>query len=54
MLMEGKVLDPSERNTMGVRTILQLNHKLAYDSRIQGVMIPVADGLYLCRKVALY
>jgi caffeoyl-CoA O-methyltransferase len=54
MLMGGKVIDPSAKNIPAVRTILQLNHKLAHDPRIQAVMIPVADGLFLCRKIISY
>jgi predicted O-methyltransferase YrrM len=27
-----------------------LNHKLANDPRIESVLLPVADGIQLCRK----
>jgi len=29
-----------------------LNHKLANDPRIEAVLLPIADGLQLCRKRA--
>ena len=52
MLMEGEVVDPVARNKPAVRAVDQLNRKLAIDSRIQCVMLPMADGLTLCRKLA--
>ena len=52
MLMGGKVIDPAEKNKPAIRAIDQLNRKLAHDPRVQAVMIPVADGLYLCRKIS--
>jgi len=50
MLMSGKVIDPAEKHTPANRAIDQLNRKLAADPRVHAVLIPVADGLYLCRK----
>jgi len=32
------------------RAIDALNHKLANDNRIESVLLPIADGLQLCRK----
>jgi caffeoyl-CoA O-methyltransferase len=52
MLRGGKVIDPVGRTEPATRAIDQLNRKLATDPRIQSVLIPVADGLYLCRKLA--
>ena len=34
------------------RAIDALNHKLATDSRVQTVLLPIADGLQLCRKLS--
>jgi len=28
-----------------------LNHKLAADDRVETVLLPIADGLHLCRKL---
>jgi predicted O-methyltransferase YrrM len=33
------------------RAIDELNHKLANDNRVESVLLPVADGLQLCRKL---
>jgi len=51
MLRHGEVLQPSEKQTIETQTIDKLNHKLARDPRVQSVLIPVADGLNLCRKL---
>jgi len=40
----GRVQQPSGR------AIEKLNRKLAYDKRIESVLLPVADGIHLCRK----
>jgi caffeoyl-CoA O-methyltransferase len=51
MLRGGEVVDPVERNTPVNRAIDQLNRKLSSDSRVQSVLIPMADGLTVCRKL---
>ena len=51
MLRGGQVVDPVEKNTPTIRAIDQLNRKLASDDRVQAVLLPIADGLYLCRKL---
>jgi caffeoyl-CoA O-methyltransferase len=50
MLNGGKVVDPAERNSPVTKAIDTMNRKLAIDPRVQAVLIPVADGLQLCRK----
>ena len=51
MFRHGEVLGPVEKQTIETRTIDELNSKLAKDPRVQSVLIPVADGLNLCRKL---
>jgi caffeoyl-CoA O-methyltransferase len=51
MLRGGQVVDPIARNQPSIRAIDQLNRKLAVDSRVQTVLIPMADGLTICRKL---
>jgi caffeoyl-CoA O-methyltransferase len=51
MLRGGEVVHPIERQTPINRAIDQLNRKLAVDHRVQSVLLPIADGLYLCRKI---
>ncbi len=50
MLRGGQVIDPNAKFTPPNRAVDQLNRKLAVDKRVQCVLIPVADGLTLCRK----
>jgi caffeoyl-CoA O-methyltransferase len=51
MLQSGQVIDPAKRHASATRAINQLNYKLATDHRVQSIMLPVADGLHLCRKL---
>jgi len=51
MLRGGDVIDSVARNTPATRAIDQLNRKLAADSRVQTVLLPIADGLVVCRKL---
>ena len=51
MLRGGQVVHPVQKNTPTNRAIDQLNRKLAADNRIQSVLIPMADGLVVCRKL---
>jgi len=41
----GPITEPSGR------AIDALNHKLATDKRVESVLLPIADGLQLCRKL---
>ena len=51
MLRGGQVIDPILKNTPPVRAIDQLNRKLAADNRVHSCLIPMADGLFVCRKL---
>ncbi|HEY5706033.1 MAG TPA: class I SAM-dependent methyltransferase [Terrimicrobiaceae bacterium] len=48
MLQNGRVVDPQDESA---RAIDSLNKKLCADPRIECVLLPVADGLMLCRKL---
>ena len=50
-LRGGELVDPTAKNTPTNRAIDQLNRKLAADNRVQTVLIPMADGLTVCRKL---
>jgi caffeoyl-CoA O-methyltransferase len=50
-LRSGQVADPIGRNKPINRAIDALNRKLATDSRVQTVLLPLADGLTICRKL---
>lgn len=49
MLWHGRVVDDfdNEADTVAIRA---LNDKLAGDERVESVLLPVADGLHICRK----
>jgi len=49
MLWGGRVLKGAS-NHENAKAIRELNAKLATDSRIECVLLPVADGIQLCRK----
>ena len=51
MLRHGEVIWPPEKQTVETRTIDRLNRKLAADPRVESVLVPLADGLNLCRKL---
>ena len=48
MLSAGRVTTELENES--VRAIDELNKKLASDVRIESVLVPIADGLNICRK----
>ena len=50
-LRGGEVADPVGRNKPITRAIDALNRKLANDSRVQTVLVPMGDGLTICRKL---
>ncbi|MGD9896180.1 MAG: O-methyltransferase [Candidatus Methylacidiphilaceae bacterium] len=50
MLRGGSVLDKDLQNDSDTEAIGRLNDKLRDDPRIEGVLLPIADGVYLCRK----
>jgi len=49
MLWGGRLGAGAVRKATG-RAIDALNHKLATDARVEAVLLPVADGIQLCRK----
>jgi caffeoyl-CoA O-methyltransferase len=48
MLQHGRVVRPRDENA---RQIDALNKKLRRDRRVECVLLPMADGLMICRKV---
>jgi caffeoyl-CoA O-methyltransferase len=51
MLRGGEVVHPVAKTRPINRAIDALNRKLATDARVQAVLLPIADGLTICRKV---
>lgn len=50
MLYHGRVLNPAPGDENPV-ALDALNRKLAADPRVQTVLLPIGDGLHLCRKL---
>ena len=53
MLQGGRVIEQEGKRAVSTRAIDQLNRKLANDRRVQAMLLPIADGLQICRKVLL-
>lgn len=51
VLWGGTVLDAPEAMDDDTKTIVGLNKKIRSDSRVSAVMLPIADGCYLARKL---
>ena len=51
MLRGGEVIHPVAKTRPVNRAIDALNRKLATDVRVQSVLVPMSDGLMICRKV---
>jgi len=49
VLWNGQVIDPADKSEDTV-AIRELNDFIATDSRVEAVMIPVADGITIVRK----
>ena len=49
VLWDGNVVkaDADDENTVAIRAF---NDKVAHDDRVDTVMLPIADGLTICRK----
>jgi caffeoyl-CoA O-methyltransferase len=50
MLRNGRVINLDSDNENDV-AVIELNQKLAIDNRIQCALVPIADGLQICRKL---
>jgi caffeoyl-CoA O-methyltransferase len=49
VLWSGKVLD--EKPDKDTRAILEFNHKVQHDARVENLLLPVRDGIMIARKV---
>lgn len=52
MLWSGRVVNPplDDPDIRDINAINAMNDKLAHDPRIESVLLPIADGLNICRK----
>jgi len=53
MLRGGQVVHPVQKTHPVNRAIDSLNRKLATDIRVQCVMLPMSDGMTICRKLLI-
>ncbi|RYG65132.1 SAM-dependent methyltransferase, partial [archaeon] len=51
VLWSGLVVQPLKESDKDTETIVRLNEQIRQDSRVKAVMLPVADGCYLVRKL---
>lgn len=50
VLWSGKVLEPLTKNDRATKAILDYNQLLKNDGRVETIILPIRDGLTLCRK----
>lgn len=50
VLWSGKVTEPYESNDEETKSIMDFNHKIHHDDRVENVLFPVRDGLMVIRK----
>lgn len=51
VLWGGAVIDPPEQQEEHTKAIVAVTAKIRNDPRVHAVMLPIADGVYLCRKL---
>lgn len=49
VLWSGKVVEPLDKKDKTTKALLDYNQKLKEDSRVETVLLPIRDGLTLCR-----
>lgn len=49
VLWSGKVIDPLDPKDKATKVLLDYNNKLKEDPRVETVLLPIRDGLTLCR-----
>lgn len=49
VLWSGKVVEPLEKSDMATEALMKYNLKLKTDPRVETVLLPIRDGLTLCR-----
>jgi caffeoyl-CoA O-methyltransferase len=51
VLWSGKVVEPLEKTDYTTAALLEYNEKLKKDPRVETVLLPIRDGLTLCRVI---
>jgi len=47
----GRVIDPAQQSDRQVRGLLEFNRRLAQDPRLDGIIIPIGDGISAARRI---
>ncbi|MEH6537910.1 MAG: O-methyltransferase [Psychroserpens sp.] len=50
VLWHGKVVEPVDEKDLSTKAVLEFNTLLKKDNRIETVLLPIRDGLTICRK----
>ena len=51
VLWSGKVVQPLDPNDVSTKILIEYNQKLKNDNRVETVLLPIRDGLTVCRVV---
>ena len=50
VLWSGKVIEKIDPSDQATKAILKYNNKIHEDPRVENILLPLRDGLMLCRK----
>lgn len=50
VLWSGKVTEPVKKQDDDTRALIAFNKKIQHDERVENVLLPIRDGLMVCRK----
>ena len=51
ILWSGKILEKVEQDDQATKSIIEFNNKIIVDDRVENIILPIRDGLMVCRKV---
>ena len=51
VLWSGKVINESKDSDLETNEIKKLNKKILNDSRVENILIPIRDGLMICKLI---
>lgn len=51
VLWYGKVVEPTQKDDKDTALLKEYNQKLHEDNRVENVLLPIRDGLYISRKI---
>ena len=50
VLWSGKVIETLKDNDIATKALIEYNHKIQSDERLENILIPIRDGIMICRK----